>query len=113
MDRTILRLAVPALGTLAIEPLYVVTDTAIVGHLGTTALGALAIAGQVLVLVIGCATSSPMGRRSGWRTIEEPAATARQPLVGVQALWLERADRRAARSHRRARGAYVARALGG
>jgi Na+-driven multidrug efflux pump len=38
-DRTILRLAVPALATLAVEPLYV--DTAIVGHLGTVPLGGL------------------------------------------------------------------------
>jgi Na+-driven multidrug efflux pump len=33
-DREILRLAVPALGSLAAEPLYVLADTAIVGHLG-------------------------------------------------------------------------------
>ena len=34
-DREILRLAVPALGALAAEPLYLLVDTAIVGHLGT------------------------------------------------------------------------------
>jgi len=33
-DREILRLAIPALGALAAEPLYVLVDTAIVGHLG-------------------------------------------------------------------------------
>src|SRR5205085_1267102 len=33
-DREILRLALPALGALAAEPLYVLADTAIVGHLG-------------------------------------------------------------------------------
>ena len=47
-DREILRLAVPALGALAAEPLYVLVDTAIVGHLGTTQLAALAIAATVL-----------------------------------------------------------------
>src|SRR5436305_311090 len=47
-DRTILRLAVPALATLAIEPLYVLVDTAIVGHLGTAPLGGLALASTVL-----------------------------------------------------------------
>ncbi len=41
-DREILRLAVPALGALASEPLYVLVDTAIVGHLGTPQLAALA-----------------------------------------------------------------------
>ena len=37
-DREIFKLAVPALGALAAEPLYVLVDTAIVGHLGTTQL---------------------------------------------------------------------------
>ena len=40
-DREILRLAVPALGSLAAEPLYVLVDTAIVGHLGRSQLAAL------------------------------------------------------------------------
>ena len=47
-DRRILALAVPALGSLAIEPLYLIVDTAIVGHLGKTALGGLAVASSVL-----------------------------------------------------------------
>ncbi len=47
-DRDILRLAVPALGALAAEPLYLLVDTAIVGHLGTPQLAALAIAGTLL-----------------------------------------------------------------
>ena len=47
-DREILRLAVPALGALAAEPLYILVDTAIVGHLGTPQLGALAIAAAVI-----------------------------------------------------------------
>lgn len=42
-DRTILNLAVPALGALAADPLYSLVDTAFVGHLGTPQLGALAI----------------------------------------------------------------------
>ena len=41
-------LAVPALGALAAEPLYVLVDTAIVGHLGTSQLASLAIAATVL-----------------------------------------------------------------
>ena len=47
-DREILRLAVPALGALAAEPLYLLVDTAIVGHLGTLQLAALAIAATAL-----------------------------------------------------------------
>jgi putative MATE family efflux protein len=47
-DREIVRLAVPALGALAAEPLYLLADTAIVGHLGTGPLAGLAVAGTVL-----------------------------------------------------------------
>ena len=47
-DREILHLALPALGALAAEPLYVLADTAIVGHLGRPQLAALGLAGTVL-----------------------------------------------------------------
>src|SRR5260221_11886462 len=47
-DGETLRLALPALGALAAEPLYLLADTAIVGHLGTRPLAGLAVAGSVL-----------------------------------------------------------------
>ena len=47
-DREILKLALPALGALAAEPLYLLADTAMVGHLGTEELAALAIAATLL-----------------------------------------------------------------
>jgi putative MATE family efflux protein len=47
-DRRLLRLAGPAFLTLSAEPLYVLADTAIVGHISTSALGGLAIAGTIL-----------------------------------------------------------------
>src|SRR5205814_1112191 len=43
-DREILRLALPALATLAVEPLYILVDTAIVGHLGTPQIAGRGIA---------------------------------------------------------------------
>ncbi|MGI8794304.1 MAG: MATE family efflux transporter [Acidimicrobiales bacterium] len=48
IDKEILRLAVPALGALGAEPLYVLVDTAVVGHLGTPHLGGLGVAASVL-----------------------------------------------------------------
>jgi len=51
LDRRIVSLAIPALGTLAIEPLYILVDTAIVGHLGTDALAGMAIAGTILLII--------------------------------------------------------------
>ena len=47
-DRDILKLALPALSALAAEPLYLLADTAMVGHLGTEELAALAIAGTLI-----------------------------------------------------------------
>jgi len=52
VDRTLFRLAVPALGTLAVEPLYVATDTAIIGRVGSKELAGLAAAATVLALVV-------------------------------------------------------------
>lgn len=48
-DREIARLAVPALVTLLAEPTYLLVDTAVVGHLGTDALGGLAVASTILL----------------------------------------------------------------
>jgi putative MATE family efflux protein len=44
VDRRIVGLAVPALGALVAEPLYNLTDSGILGHLGKVPLGALAVA---------------------------------------------------------------------
>lgn len=61
LDRRIVRLAIPALGTLAVEPLYVLVDTAIVGRLGTPQLGGLAIASTVLLTVISLTAALEYG----------------------------------------------------
>ena len=52
LDRRILAIAIPALGSLLIQPLYVLTDTAVVGHLGTVPLGGLALASTVLATLV-------------------------------------------------------------
>src|SRR4051794_9270375 len=61
LDRRIISLAIPALGTLAIEPIYVLVDTAIVGRLGTPQLGGLAIASTILLTVISLTASLEYG----------------------------------------------------
>jgi len=87
-DRRIFALAVPALGALASEPLYILVDTAIVGHLGTTELAALAIAATVLTSAftvfnfLTYGTTAHVARLHGAGRGEEAA------LVGSQALWL-------------------------
>jgi putative MATE family efflux protein len=70
-DREILRLAVLALGALAAEPLYVLADTAIVGHLGRSQLAALGISAIVLSSLFALfnfltyGTTAQVGRASG------------------------------------------------
>src|SRR5437763_16929689 len=88
VDRRILALAIPALGTLAVEPLYVLADTAIVGHLGTVSLGALALAGTVLNTVLWACNFLQWGT-----TARVAFLTGRQDRPGAasaatQALWL-------------------------
>jgi putative MATE family efflux protein len=68
LDRRIARLAIPALGSIAAEPLYSVADTAIVGHLGRMPLDSLAIAASALMIVswslvfLSTATTSAVSR---------------------------------------------------
>ncbi len=52
-DREIARLAVPAFAALISEPLFLLSDAAIVGHLGTPQLAALGIAGVIVQSAIG------------------------------------------------------------
>src|SRR5688500_6658133 len=53
LDRRVVSLAVPAFLALVVEPLFLLADSAIVGHLGTTELAAMAIASVVLRAAVG------------------------------------------------------------
>jgi MATE family, multidrug efflux pump len=85
-DREIVRLALPALGALAAEPLYVLADTAIVGHLGRPQIAALGLAGTVLAgaftifnfLTYG--TTAVVARASGAGRKADAARLAAQAL---------------------------------
>jgi len=86
-DRRIIRLAVPALGALAAEPLYVLVDTAIVGHLGRSQLAALGLAATVLSVLamfnfLQYGTTAQVARATG---AGEDLTAAR---LGAQCLWL-------------------------
>ena len=69
--REVLALAVPAFATLVSEPMLLLADTAIVGHLGTAQLAGLGIAGNLMGLVTGLCiflaygTTSTVARRLG------------------------------------------------
>ncbi len=87
-DREILRLAVPAFGALAAEPLYILVDTAIVGHLGTSPLAGLAVAGTVLTATfaifnfLAYSTTGAVARQIGAGNRRAAAE------LGVDSLWL-------------------------
>ena len=53
LDREILRLALPTLAALVAEPLFLLVDTALVGHLGSVSLAGLGIASVVLQTAVG------------------------------------------------------------
>ncbi|MFJ2618479.1 MATE family efflux transporter [Glutamicibacter sp. NPDC087344] len=53
ISRQILALAVPALGALIAEPLFLIADTAIVGHLGVAELAGAALGTTVLQTAVG------------------------------------------------------------
>ena len=87
-DREILRLAVPAFFALVAEPLFLLADTAIVGHLGTNPLAGLAIAGTVvqtlvyLAVFLAYGTTAAVGRHLGAGDLRGAIAT------GISGLWL-------------------------
>ena len=87
-DREILRLAVPAFLALVAEPLFLLADAAIVGHLGTSQLAGQGLAAVVLETVVGLCiflaygTTASVARRIG--------AGDRQGALaqGIDGLWL-------------------------
>jgi putative MATE family efflux protein len=87
-DREILALAVPALGALAAEPLYLLTDTAIVGHLGTRQLAALALAATILGTVVSLCIFLTYGTTARVARLHGAGRDGDAAALGPQALWL-------------------------
>ncbi|MFD0035346.1 MATE family efflux transporter [Streptomyces sp. NPDC127172] len=87
-DREIVALAVPAFGALVAEPLFVMTDSAIVGHLGTAQLAGLAVASSLLMTAVSAfvflayATTAAVARRVGAGDLQ---SAIRQGMDGI---WL-------------------------
>ena len=87
-DREILRLAVPAFLALVAEPMFLLADAAIVGHLGTPQLAGLGIAGAIIQTAVGLCiflaygTTASVARRLG-------AGDVRGALAqGIDGIWL-------------------------
>ena len=87
-DRRIIALAVPALGTLAAEPLYVLVDTAIVGRLGTIPLGGLALATTLLTSLLWICNFLAFGTTTRVAFLTGRGDHRAAACAGAQALWL-------------------------
>jgi putative MATE family efflux protein len=87
-DREIRRLAAPALGALAAEPLYLLVDTAIVGHLGTPQLAALAIAATALTTLVSLCVFLTYGTTSQVARLHGAGDEVRAGELAAQSLWL-------------------------
>ncbi|MEV7782945.1 MATE family efflux transporter [Kitasatospora sp. NPDC088351] len=87
-DREILALAVPAFGALVAEPLFLMADSAIVGHLGTPQLAGVGVASAALTTATGVfvflayATTAAVARRIG---AGDRRAAVQQ---GIDGIWL-------------------------
>ncbi|MFF8832085.1 MATE family efflux transporter [Streptomyces sp. NPDC015131] len=87
-DREIISLAVPAFGALVAEPLFVMVDSAIIGHLGTSQLAGLGIAAALLSTAVSVfvflayATTAAVARRVGAGDL--PSAIRQ----GMDGIWL-------------------------
>ncbi|MEY9992693.1 putative MATE family efflux protein [Streptomyces sp. V4I8] len=87
-DREIVALAVPAFGALVAEPLFVMADSAIIGHLGTAQLAGLGVASALLMTAVSVfvflayATTAAVARRVGAADLQ---AAIRQGMDGI---WL-------------------------
>ncbi|MGO3146786.1 MAG: MATE family efflux transporter [Leucobacter sp.] len=88
IDRSVAHLAIPALGALIAEPMFLIVDSALIGHLGAAPLAGLAIAAAVLQTAVGLmiflaySTTPLVARRRGAGDIRGAVQ------AGVDGLWL-------------------------
>ena len=86
--RTILRLALPALGVLAANPLYLLLDTAVVGRLGTFELAALAAGTAIQSTVTTQLTFLSYGTTARASRLFGAGRRPDAVAEGVQATWV-------------------------
>ncbi len=87
-DREIWRLAVPAFLALVAEPLFLLSDAAIVGHLGTPELAGLGIAAVVLQTAVGLCVFLAYGTTASVARFLGAGDRARALAQGIDGVWL-------------------------
>ena len=86
--RELLALAVPALGALIAEPLYVLADTAVVGRLGTAPLAGLGVASGALLFGYGLCVFLAYGTTAAVARLTGAGESRRAADQAIQGLWL-------------------------
>lgn len=87
-DRQILALAIPSLGALIAEPLFVLIDTAIVGHLGENQLAGLSVASTLLLTIVGLCVFLAYATTSSVARLIGAGQRERALKAGIDGLWL-------------------------
>jgi putative MATE family efflux protein len=87
-DRTIFRIAVPALFALISEPLMILADTAIVGHLGTEPLAGLAIASTAVTTIVGLCIFLAYGSTAAVARLRGSGNVRESHEIALSGLWL-------------------------
>ncbi|HEX6232685.1 MAG TPA: MATE family efflux transporter [Jiangellaceae bacterium] len=87
-DREILRLALPALGALVAEPLFLLADTAIVGRLGTPELAGMGIAATVLATFVNLSIFLAYGTTAAVARLLGAADLRGAMRQGLDGCWL-------------------------
>jgi len=87
-DREIGRLAVPAFLALVAEPLFLLGDAAVVGHLGTDELAGLGIAATVLQTLVGLCIFLAYGTTAGVARQLGAGRRGAALAQGIDGLWL-------------------------
>lgn len=88
LGRQIAALAIPAFATLVSEPLLLMADSALVGHLGTAELGALGLAGSVLTVIVGLCIFLAYGTTSLVARLIGAGDTPRAMAAGIDGMVL-------------------------
>lgn len=88
IDRRIVGLAVPAFLALVAEPLFLLADAAVVGHLGTTELAGLGIASVVVRVVVGLCVFLAYGTTAAVARQVGAGRRSEALTQGIDGLWL-------------------------
>lgn len=88
LNRQILWLALPAFGSLVVEPIFLALDSIMVGHLGVTQLAGIAIASAVLQTLVGLMVFLAYSTTPAVARLHGAGDDAKAVARGIDGMWL-------------------------